>query len=357
MNKDNLHILVLNNQFYGSYESNQVFYSELVESLRNLNISCITAETVDEAVEAYEKNNISFSICFSKYGYFIDNIPLYDSYNIPHYQWVSDNPIKMNIDEKSNWITYIFIDNEFILSVNKLQNEPLILPLGFMKSKKLNVMPQDKIDAVLMPCKIRSLSSIKADILNNIDSDLLNLFIEKYDLDSSFISYLNKFKMKYSISEENFRLVNEYIRVKKRIDVVKSIKSIDVYIVGDDNGNFRDDENVYFIDKVKYSDIDTMMSKYKYVLNVDPNYHSCFHDRFIRAINSGTVCITNYSNIFNESETFIYRFSELDKIDDIIKEIHKNYIKILRYQRIKVKDCEWTTSLRVIIDHFHKRRD
>jgi len=164
----NIKILVLNNNFFGSYQSNQVFFNEMICALKNLNIQYFIADTIDKAKNHYINSDIDFSISFSKYFYYDSNIPLYDFFKIPHYQWVSDNPVKMNLDEKSKWINYIFIDNEFELSVKNLKNKPIILPIGFLKSNRLSLDVKKKIDAVLVPCKIRSLEMLATKIDNHV---------------------------------------------------------------------------------------------------------------------------------------------------------------------------------------------
>ena len=61
-------ILALNNNFYGSYSSNQVFFDELVNAFQNIGINIITAASVEGAMSIFENYKVDFSISFSKYG-------------------------------------------------------------------------------------------------------------------------------------------------------------------------------------------------------------------------------------------------------------------------------------------------
>ena len=358
MRNKQIKILVLNNNFLGSYQSNQVFFDEIICAFKNLNIQYFIADTIDKAKNHYLNSDIDFSISFSKYFYYdSNNIPLYDFFKIPHYQWVSDNPVKMNLDEESKWINYIFIDKEFELSVKYLQNKPIILPIGFLKSNRLSLDVKKKIDAVLVPCKIRSLEMIATKIDNNPKRIELRNFLKNYDYSSSFILYFQDFCKRHpGIDEDFFRLVNEYIRVKKRVDAVNSIVTKEIFIVGKDYGNFNSKKNVTFIDKINYSDINKTMNNFKYVLNIDPNYHACVHDRVIKSINSGTICITNASNVFNYTLPYVYSFNNLDKINLLFNINNTKYDNVLELQQSFTEDFEWSKSIKKIINHFSSKR-
>lgn len=128
-------ILLLNNNFYGSYVSNQYFYSELVDACQELGVACIFVSRLEDAIAAIERQDISFSLCLGVFPYRLEGTPLYDLYNLPHYQWLSDNPLKFHLDHHSVNITYIFIDKQFSDIAGTLQQNPLILPLGYSKKR------------------------------------------------------------------------------------------------------------------------------------------------------------------------------------------------------------------------------
>jgi len=349
---DYLKILVLNNNFYGSYESNQVFLNELIQVILASGAQVYSATTTNEAINYYETIDLDFSICFSKYYYFEENIPLYEIYKKKHYQWVSDNPMKMDLDQQSSWITYIFIDDEFVKVLAGLKNKQITLPLGFLESNRMSYK-NDKIEAVLVPCKIRNLNEIESQINDHPSRKYLQLFLNSYDYNSSFIQYYVDFNNIYKhTNEEFFRLVNEYTRVKKRVAVVNSIKVKDVYIVGKDYGNFTNQPNVKFINPVKYSEIAVLMNRFSYVINVDPNYHSCIHDRYMKAVNSGTVCLTNESCMFSKMHCFVYSMNNLPIINLLFDEIDKNYEKIMNCEFMIIDDFSWSKSFNIIVSNY-----
>jgi hypothetical protein len=347
-------VLVLNNNFHGSYGSNQVFFSELVQNLKEMGIITHTASSIIEAVKIYKNHKIDFSISFGKYIYYKDNYRLYDLFKVPHFQWVSDNPLKMNMDENSKFITYIFIDDEFEYCSPNIYNPPLIKPLGFTKVNDYNLTSIQKKQALLMPCKIRSLEELNHKIKSHKDHELIKKFINGYDFDTSFIMHLKNFRKDYQVNEDFFRIVNEYIRVKKRIDIVNAINIMDVFIVGEDTGNFKEKTNVFFINPVDYNKISNLMSQYKIVINVDPNYHSCVHGRFIRSVQSNTLCLTNSSNVFHKSEKYVYSFKSLKDVDNQLSFLNNEYDDILAKQKKMISNYDWKSSINDIIKYFEK---
>ena len=63
MRNTEITVLVLNNNFYGSYSSNQIFFEEINIALKKMGINVLKASSTDEAMEIYEKENICFSLC------------------------------------------------------------------------------------------------------------------------------------------------------------------------------------------------------------------------------------------------------------------------------------------------------
>ena len=246
-----LSVLGLNNNFYGSYSSNQVFFEELMQAFRQSGVCIFTASSTEQAEEILKQQKINFSISFSKYYYENDGIPLYEKYKIPNYQWVSDNPLKMNLDVHSQWITYIFIDEEYPDIVSEpFMNTPLFLPLGFLSENVLT--PAFKKEAVLLPCKIRNLKSIEEKIQNSAYAKEIKNFLEEYQYDSSYIKMLkNYFQRNHTVDVSAqsiiFRLSNEYVRVRKRLYVAEHIQGYDVWLLGTDYGNQFSGRKIYFM--------------------------------------------------------------------------------------------------------------
>lgn len=355
-----LNILVFNNNFLGSYGSNQVFFQELCCAIEERGHNLFCAASFEEGEEILRSVNIDFSISFGQYKLQKDGINFYDQFSIPHYQWISDNPRKMNIDEKSPFIRYIFIDDDFIFSLSKLSNRPLCLPLGFRK--KSNFRPQAdgyKFDAILFPAQIRNIDSIENEIKNSPLEQLIRQFISEFDYDGSYIFQLNQFSQKkfsgMICPKQFFSLTNSYIRTHKRIMVASNIHTKKIFIAGrKPEFEIPNADNFEFLGEVKYDCMEQMMSKFKYVLNVDPNYHSCYHDRFVRCINAGSVCITNENRRISNRTGFslTYRFSELSRIDAVIQKAEENYAAVWQEQQNFIRGLDWTNSLECVISHW-----
>ena len=73
-------IVILNNNFFGSYCSNQYFYNEICLALENLGKKFITVRQLCEAIEVFQSNDVLFSLCLGRYEYFEDKVPLYEKY-------------------------------------------------------------------------------------------------------------------------------------------------------------------------------------------------------------------------------------------------------------------------------------
>ena len=361
MIKEGLNILVFNNNFLGSYGSNQIFFQELCSAIDMEGHHVFCASSFEEAESIVKAHAIDFSISFGQYKHQKDGKCFYDMYSIPHYQWISDNPKKMNIDEESPFIHYIFIDDEFPLHIQKLYNRPLYLPLGCIpKINSLLDHTNYKEDAVLFPAQIRDIKPIENDIQNSQFRNLITQFLSEFDYDSSYILQLNQFIQKHfrdkmDCPKEFFSLTNSYLRIKKRIMVVSSIKNKRIFIAGRrPDICFPEDTKIEFLGEVPYEKIEALMSKYKYVLNVDPNYHSCYHDRLVRSLNAGSVCITNENNKISKATGYSasYRFSELGSLGDLIRTIDEHYDKVLIEQQRFAKGLDWKCSVQQIVQNW-----
>lgn len=344
-------ILGLNNNFYGSYSSNQVFFSELMEAFMEYGVRVVTANTLEEAVYLYETENISFSIGFSKYKYFLDGKPLYEIYQKMNYQWISDNPLKMNLDVDSKWMKYIFIDYEYHMMLkHDSPNKYLFRPLGFLERNLKDC--HEKNGRVIIPCKIRNLNDIYRKISESKDSVLMKRFLEQYDRDSSYVRLLSDFFAQEQVYDEEgfFRLTNEYIRVEKRIWVIEHIYDLPVNVLSDNCGNIIKNPNVSFLPTVSYEKIGALINEYSFVINVDPNYHSCIHDRFIKAVSSGSVCITNRNELTEKITPYTYMFREDNSLMNAIKDAENESAYLLL--RKAILPYSWEKSVNIIINDF-----
>lgn len=352
MNKQ-LTVLVLRNVFTGAYEASRVFDEELAEALIKSGCKVCRADNLEKAKQFLETKTIDFSIGFGVYDYLLSGIPLYEHYQVPHYQWVSDNPIKVNIDSKSKWITYIFTDQEFWKMVPKIQNEPLIFPLGYRKSPCNNIIRKN---AVLVPCKIRSLTELEKRVESSKYASLTHDFIANYHLDDSFIAfYVNFVKEKKIQGSDFFLLINELIRIKKRCLAIRSITGFPLYLLGEDMGNFSGQQNIHYISNTKFDELDSLIGQYRFVLNIDPNYFYCLHDRFTKCAKEGTLCITNKNGLLHDDD-FTYSFSSVERINELLAMPEEQYSRALEKQGLIGDKCRWIESVKLLKQHLQTKR-
>lgn len=342
-----MRILLINNGFHGSYESNQYFFYRTREACFTLGWDVLIANTIEQAREIYEKENFDFSLCFSKYPFKDKGIPLYEQFRKPHFQWISDNPLKMIIDCESEWIHYIFIDYEFPLVCAPLKNPVCYYPLPFLSEESLAYQENTK-KAVLFPGKIRSLSTIENEIrcLPEIQYVRCLSFIQEYtDLNFSFIQKLIAFERKFGkLENKEFRLLNEYFRVRKRIVAINKILDWDVYILGEDEGNFKDKTNIHFLEPISYRESEKLMNLFGVVLNVDSNYHCCITDRFIKSVFSSTPCLSNRNAILKDPE-YTFSFTDCRTIDKYIESILNHRSVVLKKQQSLVSKYTYQHAL------------
>lgn len=352
---EKLNILCLNNNFYGSYESSQIFHVELAAAFRNIGAKVFEAADWQSAENICKVAPLNFSVSFGKYFYATDDF-FYNKYKIPHYQWVSDNPLKMNLDTTSGLITYIFIDEEYVKMLSSLANECLILPLGFLEK---NFQPFDKKRrGILFPCKIRNLKSVWRDIQESSVAKLVKDFLFDYELDDSYISSLSRFfEQKEIICPATriliFRLSNEFLRVKKRLTILNSLSDYSIYVAGEDYQNvLRRPSNVTFLPPIKYANLVEVMKSFRFVVNVDPNYHACIHDRFVRAVGAGCVCLTNQNFVMQRWNANTYTFDDKSDINDLIQKVSGDVEGNFFRQLNCIKKFSWEESAKKIVAQY-----
>lgn len=349
-------VLGLNNNFYGSYSSNQVYFEELIQAFQLIGVKVFTASTIEEAIETYESINISFSFSFSKYQYYSNGIPLYEKYGILNYQWISDNPLKMGLDLESSWIKYIFIDREYPLVLHKsVKNGFMFRPLGFLRKNIKNKSYGN--GRILFPCKVRNLNEIYEKINHSPYGVLIKKFLERYDRSESFIKELVDYFRDENISELNdreiiFRMANEFTRMEKRLWVLDRLMDIPVDVLSDDCKNNIKNPDVHFIQPQPYSILPEIINKYSYVVNVDPNYNDCIHDRFLRAISSGSICITNTNKWTSSISKVTYSFDDENSVMEAIVYAGKDLV--YEEQLAAVLEYSWEKSASLILHDYQR---
>ena len=352
-------IVILNNNFFGSYCSNQYFYNEICHALEKLGKKFIVVRRLDEAINIFQSNDVSFSLCLGRYEYFEKEVPLYEKYSIMNYQWISDDPKKFHIDHQSQYIKYVFIDGEFPAMAGEVKNIPLILPLGYLP-EKARYNTGDKINGILFPGQIRNLEAIESEIERSHLRNQIEDFINTYDLDSSYITAFNKAVAEIAESDrmEFFRLTNSYTRTVKRIKAIDAIHTVPVFIAGEQTNNRFSNPDITFIGKYDYSQIEEIMGRYRFLLNVDPNYHSCIHERISRGVNAGTLVFSNENNIVSSVNGFscTYRFDGKKTIDSKIGDDAFCLASALEEERTFIRETSWEASLERIINDYELYR-
>ena len=344
-------VLVFNNDFHGSYDSNQHYHVSLCEAMRLAGANVLVAHTFEEGAEIVENVEVDFSIAFGKFLIEKNGRKFYDQFNIHHFQWVSDNPWKLPIDSSSTNITYIFIDNEFPMMCGSLANRPLILPLGVDEfGVDGEVIKQD---AIVFPGQIRNVAAMMAEIDACRDRDAVHAFLDSVNLDDSYIRQFRHFVANNMIVDVQlfFRLTNSYLRAKKRCLALESIRSKPVIVLGDCQCDISNPQ-VKVVPCVSHEIIVKALSAYRYVLNVDPNYYASIHERILLGIAAGSVCVSNLNSVVSPANGFreSYQFNDNVSIDDVLTSADKIYQDVRCAQSKFAKGFDWRTLCGEILE-------
>ena len=347
-----LKVMLMKDSYDGAYESFIFFYEQIKQILENKNIDVVIANDVDEAISYFENEQISFTISIGQYHFFKNNTPLYDVYKIMNYQWIIDNPLRYeSFDPMSLYNKPVYIDRNFSYFNDFKYYHHLSLPLPI----SISSATQNKEFCILAPLKVKSLRFFETMINTSSMKDIMWAFINSYDLDEPFSVKICDFMKNNSIDDIRtfFELTNGYIRIKKRLKFISSIKRHKVVVLSKNIDNLNLVENIIFKDPVSYSETIELIDKYVFVLNVNPNFDYCIHDRALLAIMQDSIVISDKNGLLDElSMPLCLKYSQLDEVDKLLDDIVIEKIK--RKQKECIKNYYGESVIDQIISDFKK---
>ena len=86
------------------------------------------------------------------------------------------------------------------------------------------------------------------------------------------------------------------------------------------------------------------------MVNVDPNYNDCVHDRFIRTISSGTVCVTNTNKWTSSISKVTYSFDDENSVMKAIVYAGKDLV--YEEQLAAILEYTWEKSAALILHDY-----
>lgn len=354
-------ILVLINTFNGGYQSFKIFYDEIIKGINTLGHEPIIVDNVADANRVCKNNKISFSINIGKYDYYINNQPLYDVYGLINYDWIIDNPIKYikyGIDTKSSYNRLIFIDKDFSLIEGFGRDDYLWIPLGGPIENINNEVCRK--NAILVPWDLRTEIPQISDIIDSsIMHNVIWEFINSFNYDQSYIKQYNAFLENKPIEESDkfFLLTNKYIRTKKRIDIINSIRNWELVIPSDYQNSQLIGPNIRYIPTGNFAKTIQLQRQYKYILNSTPNYDYCVHERISYGSANGAIVITDSNSLLQENDfPMVFTYEHLSDIEFIIDESIGNEEEILFKQRECLKPYKMNQAILSILLNYAKTR-
>lgn len=349
-----LNVLVLKNNWDGVYNAFDSFYRELCQGLKKNNINFSIANNLDEAKKMLQKTKFDFSIYIGVYDFIDAGIPLFEKYQLLNYQWVIDNPYVYKCLPKSKYNRLIMIDEDFYLSGDYFDKNGLVLSLGAPETYFNN---KNKIDAILVPWRLKKFSDIKATAEKFGVKDELNDFIAKSNLKGSFHRQFNDYLKNNKIlkTEELFRVANDYFRLYKRIQMLNSIKKHKLVITSDTPNEDLINDNITYIKPVNFDEIEKMQKQYKYVLNANPNYDNCLHDRVSHSVVNGAVVISDKTPFLEKIHfPLCFDFDNFKLIDECIDDIANKFDDVLSEQRKCIEKFSISNQIKKIVKNYYE---
>lgn len=349
-----MNILLLYNDFDGAHGSLAIFQEEILQSMKETSCILVSA-SAEQTIEICQKYKVDFSLAIGAFNQLTNGIPVYEVTGVHHYQWLIDNPLKMNIDIDSNMITYILIDRDFIYNLGPVKNAPLFMPLGIPEAFPTEIH-RNKVEGIVFSGQIKN-SHEQYEALNSVFHDeRIRKFIDEYEnsLKDSFERKFHDYFGDLTVKEQKeiFRPLNTYFRTIKRKKTLESIKDYPICIIGEvcDEEICRKD-NIHILHEVSYECTWKMVSLYKYSLNINPNFYDALHDRIIRSICCGTVPVTEDGawcrEIFGKKLVY-YNFNDIH-IEQYITSFEGNTSTDLIYElQQETKKFKWDSLIKKI---------
>lgn len=352
--KTSLTVLVLKNNWHGVYNAFETFYDELIDGLNVNKVNFFIANTLEEAKNYYETQEIAFSIYVGVYNFIDNGEPLYDKYKVLNYQWVIDNPYVYKCLPKSKYNRLIMIDEDFYLSGDYFDEKNLVLSLGAPEKFFDN---KNRINAILVPWRLKNYNDIREAAKKYGVYDELSDFLNKSNLKLSFHKQFNEYLANNKIEniEGLFRVANDYFRLYKRIELINSIKKHKLIITSETPNEDLKNNNVKYIKPLSFDKIQELQRQYKFVLNANPNYDNCLHDRISHAVANGAVVISDNTPFLKKIHfPSCFDFDDFNSIDDYIDKINKNINNVLTEQRRCIENFKISNQVRKIIENYNK---
>lgn len=354
MNYSDISILCLRNPWDGGYQCFDIFYNDIISSLRRMGVNYYITSNVDEACEILRRERIDFSISIGKYQFNRSGIALYDQFKIPNYEWIIDNPFKYSENTESEYNRLVMIDEEFLHMPGFGRADYLSLPLGM--PDELFYSNDVRIKGILVPWKLRDLSNLKQMINDSPMHNEIWEFIDAFDFEKSFIKQFVSFLATHPIADDRifFRLTNDYIRMTKRINMLRSIREYPLFLLSDQEYPFLHGKNITYLPTGDYVTTLSLQKKYKYVLNNNPNYDCCLHDRVSHACANGAIVISDESSfLYRIGFPLTVNYSRFHEIDEMVFLADESGTDYVLQQRNCLEEYRMTNVLcKLIHNHF-----
>jgi len=315
----------------------------------NLNVTGISiSQPIAPQFETIDLSNIAFVFCIGHeaLSMIINGKIIYDFFDCPFYVYVLDTPIYnlrntsghllieyFNRSTKDDRLRILFAEKTYLDLYSNYEFNGLKPRLEFMPFAAFPAVnkKEEKMDrAVVIGGLGTELYLVHEDLLKNLDSynpyqvskKQTNELIDAIEHDQFAGNVVKHIVRIFNLEPKDLLdidfltfacEIDSYIKKRNRVRAVDSLKNFhtDFYGPGWDV-KYKNVDNFRFMGKIKHTQISEITSRYKVLLNFDPNWENGVHDRVFTCLASGTSLITN-DNLFldklegNNSNIYRYR--------------------------------------------------
>lgn len=337
------------------YNSKRYFVNRLVEALKREGIQSFIFDTKGGALEAEEiielqRRSPDFTCSFNNIFPLKSGKYLWDQMEIPHHTYLVDPPVfwihltrspysilSCNDIDDLHVLESIHFDRRFFLP-HAVERERVAAPLDFRER------PYD----VVMIGSCYDHETIKEAWRKTFSKEVCKVIDEAIDLcfsspETTFSHAVHQTWARSKLDprgvdfEKICECVDMYTRGKDRVELIRSIKDVEVHIFGrrywEESNKMRhwkdyvgDCPNVVIHDLLEYEQIFDVLGQSKICLHSNPAIRNGSHERYFNGLAMGCAIIGNVNSYmkkeFGEKRgVYEYQFNARDKVNDLVKDI------------------------------------
>lgn len=275
-----------------------------------------------------------------------------DLISVPHVACLLDSPTHFFALTKSP-LSIITCPDKYHCEVIRNMNFPnvIFMPHGVDKNLEPNANSKKNYDVVMLSSFVdfetihkkwekKYPKEFVAVLDHAAEMSLRDTTLSFYD---AFVKAVNESKISLPVADFDFielmSDLEDYVRGKYRVELVKSIKDAKVDVFGSESAISgwkkhlgQNHTNVVIHDPVPYSEAMEIMKQAKIVLNNSPSFRLGNHERVLAGLACGALVFTDENpymkdNFKDDESIAFYNYDQLDKVNDKVNAYLKDDAK------------------------------